>query len=258
MELHYLSQGELNVRRFFVPPEDCCGGRVTIAGDLFRHMAKVLRLKTGDLVLLADGKGFEFSGVIRSRGKESLVVEILESSREPALVNGPLITLYQGLPKGDKMDLILQKSTELGVAEIVPFVAFRSVPRIRKGEEDDKLARWQRIVLEAARQSGRPSIPKVALAGGLEDVLRISGHSVKLLLWEEERDSRLKETLAGLHLPETVALIVGPEGGLSADEAARARECGFIPVSLGKRIVRTETASLAMLAILQFYWGDLG
>ena len=121
-----------------------------------------------------------------------------------------------------------------------------------------KLTRWQRIVLEAARQSGRPLIPKVALAGGLEDVLRISDHSVKLLLWEEERDNPLKETLAGLPLPETVALIVGPEGGLSADEAARARECGFIPVSLGKRIVRTETASLVMLAILQFNWGDLG
>jgi 16S rRNA (uracil1498-N3)-methyltransferase len=246
------------VRRFFVPPEALGEGSVTIAGELFRHMVKVLRLKIGDPVLLADGKSHEFAGTIRTIGKESLVVTLLEASGAPAFDKGPAITLYQGLPKGDKMDLIIQKATELGIAEIVPFRATRSVPRLRKGEEEGKLARWQRIAREAARQSGRASIPGVAVVGDLGDVLRRADHSVKFLLWEEERDNRLKEILAGLSAPETVALIVGPEGGLSAEEAARARECGFIPVSLGKRIVRTETASLVMLAILQFYWGDLG
>ena len=246
------------MRRFFVPPESFGGDSVIIAGDLFRHLAKVLRLKNGATVLLADGKGKEFAGTIRTIGKESLVVAIQEAFVAPAFENGPPITLYQGLPKGDKMDFIVQKSTELGIAEIVPFRADRSVPRIKKGEEDDKLARWQRIALEASRQSGRASVPTVSFAGRVEDVVRLSGHTVRLLLWEEEQDNRLKGTLAGLPLPETIAIMVGPEGGLSAEEVARAREGGFIPVSLGKRIVRTETASLVVLAILQFYWGDLG
>jgi len=246
------------MRRFFITDEPVVSGTVSIAGDLFRHMATVLRLKTGDPVVLADGTGKEYAGTIQSIGKEALVVTLGEVSGEPALEKGPAITLYQGLPKGDKMDLIIQKATELGIAEIVPFMTARSVTRIRKGEEGHKITRWQRVAREAARQSGRSSIPRISLATGLEDMLRLSGHSVKLLLWEAERNNRLKETLAGLPVPETVALVVGPEGGISADEAARARECGFIPVSLGKRIVRTETASLVMLAILQFYWGDLG
>ena len=246
------------MRRFFVPAEAIGDGSITIEGDLFRHMAKVLRLKTGASVLISDGSGNEFPGVIRAIDKASLVVDLADTRQDSASEDGPRITLYQGLPKGDKMDLILQKATELGVSEIVPFVASRSIPRVRKGEEHDRLARWQRIVHEAARQSGRTSIPVVSWACGLEEVLGTSGQAVRLLLWEEERENRLKETLAGIPLPETVALIVGPEGGLSAAEADQARACGYVPVSLGKRIVRTETASLVMLAILQFLWGDLG
>lgn len=246
------------MRRFILPPEAFAGGSAVITGDLFRHMAKVLRLKNGTRVLLADGEGNEFTGVIRDIGKEKLVVDVEESRTVTPAAAGPRITLYQGLPKGDKMELILQKTTELGVAEVIPFPAARSIPRIRKGEEADKVARWQRIAREAARQSGRGSVPRIALAKDLSEVVDSARHSVKLLLWEEEKVKRLKETLAGLPMPETVAVIVGPEGGLSAEEAAKARESGFIPVSLGERIVRTETAGLVMVAILQFYWGDLG
>ena len=170
----------------------------------------------------------------------------------------PRITLFQGLPKGDKLEFILQKTTELGVEEVIPFIAARSVPRIRKGEEAEKVVRWQRIVQEAARQSGRGSVPEVSLAGSMAEVVNMSGHGVKFLLWEGEKVSRLKDTLAELPKPETIALIVGPEGGLSAEEAATATESGFVPVSLGPRIVRTETAGLVMMAILQFYWGDIG
>jgi 16S rRNA (uracil1498-N3)-methyltransferase len=258
MELYHLSQGGLIMRRFFVPPEAFGDGSVTISGDLFHHMSRVLRMKQGDQVLLSDGTGHEFSGAIGAVGRESLVVSIRESFLETETGKVLPVTLYQGLPKGDKMDLIVQKSTELGVAEIVPFHATRSVSRIRKGDEDDKVARWQKIALEAARQSGRSSIPRVSLAGGIDAALNMAGQSLKLLLWEEERNNGLKEILGGLRAPESVALMVGPEGGMTLAEAAHARECGFIPVSLGSRIVRTETASLAALAILQFYWGDLG
>ncbi len=245
------------MRRFFVSPEVFADGCATISGDLFRHMVKVLRLKPGAGVLLADGRGTEFTGIIASVGKETLVVTIQES-RIAAPADMPRITLFQGLPKGDKLEFILQKTTELGVAEVIPFAASRSVSRIRKGEEAEKVSRWQRIVQEAARQSGCGSVPQVALAGSMGEVVKLSGHGVKFLLWEGEKVNRLKDTLAGLPKPETIALIVGPEGGLSAEEAATATDNGFIPVSLGPRIVRTETAGLVMMAILQFYWGDLG
>jgi 16S rRNA (uracil1498-N3)-methyltransferase len=247
------------VRRFFIPPKAFGDGCAVITGELFRHMARVLRLKNGTAVLLADGAGNEFLGIIREVGKDRLVVTLEERSATEAPPAGPAITIYQGLPKGDKLELIVQKTTELGVAEVVPFTAARSISRIRKGEEADKVARWQRIAREAARQSGRPSPPVVSLVGSIADVVMEARHAtLRLLLWEEERGNRLRDTLAGLAAPASIAVIVGPEGGLTAEEAAEAKEGGFIPVSLGRRILRTETAGLALVAILQFYWGDMG
>src|SRR6185369_4314769 len=122
----------------------------------------------------------------------------------------------------------------------------------------EKVERWQRIAREAARQSGRMSAPEVSFAGDLAEVLRQADHAVKLLLWEEKEAGTLKKLLAELHPPEDIAVIVGPEGGLTREEVGSAMKCGFVPVSLGKRIVRTETAGPAILAILQFYWGDIG
>jgi 16S rRNA (uracil1498-N3)-methyltransferase len=258
MELPDLSPKGVSMRRFFVPAEAIADGCAVITGDPFRHMAKVLRLKNGAPVLLADGKGNEYAGIICEIGKEQLVVTLEQRSGTSSAVPGPAITLYQGLPKGDKLEFILQKTTELGVAEVVPFAAARSVRRIRQGEEAEKVGRWQRIAREAARQSGRGSVPAVSLAGNLAEVVQGARHSLKLLLWEEEEGNRLRDTLAGVPVPASIALIVGPEGGLTAEEAAQATDSGFIPVSLGRRILRTETAGLAMIAILQFYWGDMG
>ena len=245
------------MRRFFITPGTVAGGRAILSGDLYRHMAKVLRLKVGEQVVLADGAGHEFIGVIREIGKESLLVIIQEVKAVPP-VAGPAITLYQGLPKGDKLDFVLQKATELGVAEIVPFVAERSIARVRESEVAAKIARWQRVSQEAARQSGRSSVPEISFAGGMEAVGRMAGHSVTFLLWEEERENGLKQVLAERPAPATIGVVIGPEGGLTPEEAAIARRSGFIPVSLGRRILRTETAALAVLAILQFHWGDLG
>ncbi len=247
----------MTVRRFFIAPGALSDRTIRVDGDLFRHMAHVLRLKIDTPVLLADGTGREFSGIIREIGKESLVIAVTEARREAVAGNLPHITLYQGLPKGDKLELILQKAVELGAAEIVPFAARRSVVRI-KGREEEKLARWQRIAREAARQSGRTTIPRISFSREMEDVVQQAHQSVKLMLWEKEHHTRLKETLARFRRPESIAVLVGPEGGLHDDEATNAVQSGFIPVSLGDRIVRTETAGLVILAILQFYWGDIG
>ncbi len=245
------------MRRFFIPPGALSDGTIRVDGDLFRHMARVLRLRVDTAVLLADGTGREFSGVIRAIDRESLVIDVTETSPEPFSGNIPRITLYQGLPKGDKLELILQKAVELGAAEIVPFLARRSVARV-KGREEEKLGRWQRLAREAARQSGQRTIPTVSFSPGMPAVVQGARQSVKLMLWEKERGNRLKETLGRFSQPESIAVLVGPEGGFPDDEAETAVQGGFIPVSLGDRIVRTETAGLVMLAILQFYWGDIG
>lgn len=245
------------MRRFFVPSGSLDGQTVTIDGELHHHMIRVLRLKAGTRVLLADGKG-ESRGTIDHVGKESLTI-VLEGETLPVETGtGPAITLYQGLPKGDKLELILQKGTELGATAIVPFQASRSVSRVGAAQSDNKLERWQRIADEAARQSQRASLPRISFAGSFGEMLRSANQSLKLLLWEEEQETLLRTVLAGRTAPESVAVIVGPEGGLSGEEARQARDSGFIPVSLGSRILRTETAGLAILSILQFHWGDLG
>lgn len=246
------------MRRFIIPPHAVDTDQVTITGELFHHMAHVLRLKSGARIGLADASGREYTGRISRVAEESISV-ILEETREtPATECGPGITLFQGIPKGDKLELILQKCTELGVARIVPFPAARSIARVPAGRLKEKLERWQRIVREATRQSNRTSVPDITFAGSLAEALALADDPVKFILWEEEQAGTLKRVLAELPLPERIAVIVGPEGGLTAEEVASAAKCGFIPVSLGKRIVRTETAGLAIVSILQFYWGDIG
>lgn len=245
------------MRRFFVSKGALADDTVTIDGDLFRHLAKVLRLKNGSRLLLADGGGVECSGRISQIGKEQLTVSIEERKQLTVTEAGPLITLYQGVAKGDRMELILQKCTELGVAAVVPLLTSRSIPRL--GERgSDRLDRWRRIAQEAARQSKRPAIPHIAEISGFAEAINQAEQPLKLLLWEEERTNRLKPLLAAIPSPPSIALLVGPEGGLSAEEADIALAAGFVPITLGQRILRTETAGLAMLAILQFYWGDLG
>lgn len=229
-----------------------------MTGELYRHMARVLRLKEGSEVKLTDDSGREFCGVIEEVGAKALTVRVKAVESEPEQEPGLRVTLYQGLPKGEKLDLILQKCTELGISELVTFDAERSIVKLRGDKSAGRLERCEKIVQEAARQSGRRSPPKVSIGGSLDVVLREARHTVKLLLWEGEQTTKLRETLDAYQSPKTVAIVVGPEGGLSTKEVEQAIACGFTPISLGRRILRTETAGLAMLSILQFYWGDMG
>ncbi len=248
----------MNARRFLAPGADLSGETVRIEGDLFRHMVKVLRLKIDTPIRLANGRGAECAGIIREIGRDHLTVAVEERRAAPPSGGKLRITLIQGLPKGEKMELILQKGTELGVSEVVPFQADRSVSRIPADRQDERLRRWQRIAAEAARQSGRPDIPTVRLARGMDEAVRDGGHDLKLLLWEEERATTLQGAMGDRPRPASIAVIVGPEGGLTEAEAETARRAGFIPVTLGRRILRTETAGIALLAILQYLYGDLG
>jgi 16S rRNA (uracil1498-N3)-methyltransferase len=246
------------MRRFFIDKSMLQEGTAIISGNLFRHMAKVLRLKIGTSTMLIDEEGSRYTGIIRSIGRDSLSVTIEKTVQESRGEPGPRITLYQGLPKGNKMEFILQKTTELGVADIIPFVAVRSIPRLPKERENERLARWQAIAREAARQSNRSMSPNISLVRDFSEIPASSAQSVKLLLWEKEQSNRLKAVLSERSVPESVAVMVGPEGGLAPEEAETAINAGFIPITLGSRILRTETAAIAILAILQFFWGDIG
>lgn len=246
------------MRSFFLGDNTVTDDTVTVTGELYRHMARVLRLKEGSEVQLTDDAGRRFCGLIEEVGAKSLTVRVSRVEAAPEQEERPRITLYQGLPKGEKLDLILQKCTELGIAEMVTFDAARSVAKLSGEKSAAKLGRFQKIVQEAARQSGRSSVPAVSIGGSLKSVLQHARHAVKLLLWEGEQTARLRETLERHQSPETVAIVVGPEGGLSPEEVEQAVAAGFLPVSLGRRILRTETAGLAMVSILQFHWGDMG
>lgn len=246
------------MRRFIVPPEILDANPVVLEGELYRHVSRVLRLGPGDSLILCNGRGKEYSALIRSADSRSLTVEITGVCDPVAIHATPVITLIQGLPKGDKFDLIVQKATELGVADIIAFHASRSIVRISPPQAGQRIARWRKIATEAARQSERTDIPNIVLAENLEDALRMGNRSVNLMLWEREKDQRLHGMLDGSPAPAGVAVLVGPEGGFSEDEVSLAGGNGFTLVSLGQRILRTETAGLAMIAILQYQWGDLG
>lgn len=231
---------------------------VVLEGELYRHISRVLRLGPGDLLTLCDGRGKDYSGVIMSSDGRSVTVEITGISELLPPRTTPVITLIQGLPKGDKFDLIVQKATELGAADIIAFHAARSIVRISAAQAGQRIARWQKIATEAARQSERTDIPNIVLAENLEDALRMGNRSVNIMLWEREKEHRLRDMMDGLPVPAGIGVLVGPEGGFTENEVSVAGGNGFAPVSLGPRILRTETAGLAMIAILQYQWGDLG
>jgi len=246
------------MRRFFVQPELLRSSCATISGELSRHISTVLRLKPGTSIILADGCGHEAIALLNDIGKEGVTVDLQPFYAVSAAEGSLPVTLCQGLPKGEKMDLILQKATELGVSRIVPFNADRSVARLEGDRLGKRVGRWEKIVQESCRQSGRSRIPSVSFCWDLRELLRVEEGCLKLLLWEGEKEQGLRETIKNIKKPESVSIIIGPEGGLTAEEAAKAEKAGYIPVTLGSRILRTETAGLAVVAILQYVWGDLG
>jgi 16S rRNA (uracil1498-N3)-methyltransferase len=233
-------------------------GYASFDGDLFNHIVRVLRLSPGDEVTLVDEKECEHCGVIDQVAKEWVAVKIAQSNFGPSQEgSGPRITICQALPKGEKIDLILQKGTELGAHDFWLFGGRRSVARVREDQLESKLNRWNRITAEAARQCGRRTVPAVKWFHTAVETADSVTHDLRLLLWESERDTRLKEVLSGLTNPGSIAVAIGPEGGFDPLEARHFTKHGFQPVTLGSRILRTETAAIAITAILQYTCDDI-
>lgn len=233
-------------------------GNASYDGDIYNHMVRVLRLGTGDSVELADEKGMVYSGTINQISKDSVTV-IIVSSRQGVenYSTAPRITVCQALPKGDKIDLILQKGTELGAHGFWLFGGRRSVAKIRDDQQSSKLERWNRITSGAARQCGRIDIPEVTWKPGFLEASNDANQELRLILWEGEREHSLKETLSVAAKPASVIVAIGPEGGFDPIEVNHFLQHGFLPVSLGSRILRTETASIAILAVIQYIWGEM-
>lgn len=242
------------MHRFYIDERLSVGGEAYIKGAEARHIKDVLRLRAGDKVVFFDGSGFEFTGEITGIGKDLISVAIMEA-REGDTESPIEIVLGQGIPKSDKMDLIIQKSTELGVSKIVPIYTERVVP---KSFSPNKLERWRRIAVEACKQSGRVKVPVISEPVKIDEFIRSAEPSyLKLIPWEEEKETSLKKLLPASLENNKVSLIIGPEGGFTEPEIELAKKNGFLPVSLGKRILRTETVSLSLISIIQYIYGDI-
>jgi 16S rRNA (uracil1498-N3)-methyltransferase len=248
--------------RFFISPGQVIDESITISGEDVRHIATVLRMKAGDELLLCDGKGTEYSVEIAKVDKSEITTGVKARSKRE--IRYPLVTLGQGLPKSDKMDWIVQKATELGVATIVPLVTERTIVKIR--DEEKRVSRWKKICREAAMQSNRADIPAVGRIVSFGDFLKTPNGSTELvevselttlfLLPWEEGTVPIKRILRANPGMKNIIVLIGPEGGFSAQEAEMAHGKGFHLVSLGPNILRTETAAIAALSMIDYEFFD--
>lgn len=237
--------------RAFVDADLQVGTSVTLEGDAFRHICKVLRARPGDRITLFNGHGGEFIAQLESIEKHQAFARI--DSHEP-VDRTPALDweLLQAISKGDRMDYTLQKSTELGVRRIVPFIAERSVVKLDTDRAEKRRQHWLGVVRSAAEQCGMNRVPEITSIGNLPDAMNLTQGSTKLLL-----DPEAGTAIGEVTLENSVTLLIGPEGGLTENEIRQARDAGYQAVRIGPRILRTETAAIVAAAVLLEKAGDL-
>lgn len=244
--------------RLFLPPEDLTSKQILIQGEQARYLSLVLRVKPGELLTIFDGQGHRYICKVSKIHKKEVLAEKIK--KEIYSAESPIsIVLAQGIPKSNKMDFIVQKSTELGVQRIIPLITERTQVR-----HSEKVERWRKIALSSSQQSGREKIPEVDEPIGFEEFIKVqnatslpSSSYKGIILSEEEKERNLKKILNDLQHANKITLLVGPEGGFSRDEESAALHKGFISGSLGPRILRTETAPIAAISIIQYELGDM-
>jgi 16S rRNA (uracil1498-N3)-methyltransferase len=246
------------VRRFFVEEIHATDGRLTIPGREARHITRVLRMGPGDRFILLDRKGARFQVCIESVNQGN--VAILLERPLPAPPSSPVsIAIGQAVLKSGAMELMIQKTTELGVRSICPFISERTIVRPEADKMAHRMRRWQDIAIAASKQSDRARPPEIMPVAPFPELLRSLVHTqaLKLILWEAEESNTLKSVLRpfGSRSP-TVLALVGPEGGFTRGEISLSAEAGFISVSLGPQTLRAETAAVAVAAALQYEFAD--
>ncbi len=243
--------------RFLVAPENVEGKKIIIRGREVHHLRNVLRLKRGGRVICFDGKGKEYEGSITSLSPGQAEIEIEKSKRLKREL--PLkITLAPSLIRAGKMDLVVQKCTELGVFRIMPMRTERGLVKLDEAKSRARRERWQRLAEVAAKQSGRVQVPLIEEVRDFASILKKArDFSLGIILWEEEGGVRsLRKAFAkSLSLPESILLLIGPEGGFPAREVAEAKKAGLLSASLGPCILRAETAAIVAVALVAYEWG---
>jgi 16S rRNA (uracil1498-N3)-methyltransferase len=244
--------------RFFVNRENISKDRIIITGEDVKHIKNVLRLRIGDNLLFCDGMGLDYHVKILEYKVDAITTEILSS--EMNKTEPPIdVILYQGMPKSDKLELIIQKCVELGVKNVIPVITDRTIVRLEtKKDAEKKVGRWQKIATEAAKQCNRGAIPEIGMPVGFEMALNMAKNAqLSIIPYEKETNTVLKRLIT-VDNPKKIAVFIGPEGGFTEEEIQSALAKGTRPVTLGPRILRTETAGIAVLSILMYELGDIG
>ncbi len=255
-----LSGGEkVSAPRVYIPPQQWSGRESAwITGQDAKHLTKVLRLRVGAEVILLDGTGKAYRALVRSLDKSGLSAQVVEELQTPT-ASAVQVHLIQGLAKGDRMDTVIQKATEVGVASIRPVTSQRTIVQLERHKAARRRERWQRIAIEAAEQCWQPRIPMVHPVTALETIVSgLSPDVLGLFFWEEEQARGLREVLRTREAAPELYVFIGPEGGFTEAEAAMVQEAGAVSVSLGPRLLRTDTAGPLAAALVLYEWGDLG
>ena len=240
--------------QFFVKPEQIVEKRVYITGKDVNHIKNVLRMKVGEELAISNGEdGNEYRCAIKELGEEQIELELL-FVKEDAMELPCKVYLFQGLPKADKMELIIQKCVELGVTEVIPVATKRAVVKLDEKKSKSKIARWQAISESAAKQSKRAIIPKVADVLNFKEALKDCRKAeIKVIPYElAEGMDKTKEIISALRPGQDVAVFIGPEGGFDESEIEAALATEVVPVTLGKRILRTETAGFTIMSWIMY------
>ena len=239
--------------RFFTDPSNIDGSEIKITGSDVNHIKNVLRMRAGEEISVSDGAGKDYFGKIRSIDRDCVLIDI-ENSWDSYVELPAEITLFQGLPKADKMELIIQKAVELGACAIVPVITKRTIVRWDEKKQDKKLARWQGIAESAAKQSGRGIIPKVTAPVSFSAALEQARFMEAAVIPYEKAEGMeaAREKVRSMRGKKSIGVFIGPEGGFDTDEIEAAIKAGVCSITLGRRILRTETAGLTALSILMF------
>lgn len=238
--------------RFYLPPEYIKGNIAVIVGEEAHHILDVMRLKKADRIQAFDGKGALYQGRILDTAYKKVKLKI-ERVQQDLQVPNLEITLVQALPKKNKMDYIIEKCTELGVDSIIPIQTGRTIVKLYRTKEAIRKRRWLKIAQEAAKQSGRTTIPQVKNLTPWPDVLSILGDfDLKLLLCLSEETRKIKDVLRPQNKPRRIILFIGPEGDFTPDEIRQACACGCLAVSLGANVLKSDTAAVTALAMINY------
>jgi 16S rRNA (uracil1498-N3)-methyltransferase len=247
------------MRYFFIKQSDLADSKAVVKGSDAHHIKNVLRLKIGDEIGLFDGTGLNYETRIVTLLPKSVEVSIIRSFPSTTESNVQ-ITVAQALLKDRKMDLLVRQLTELGITRWIPFIAKRSVPRPDKKRLFTRTERWKKIAKEALKQCKRCCSPEIGTTVSFAEVLTLGNDSdLKIVFWEEESKPVNKDLqVSNSKPPEKIFILLGPEGGFTLKEVENAKASGFITASLGPRILRAETATIAACTLLQYLFGDMG